>query len=75
MFFFQIYIYSDAAYICSMAAFALSEGYLTNICLMFGPKTAEKPSEQDQTAAFILMALSTSFTLGFILSSPLIKLL
>lgn len=57
-----------------MVVFSLSDGYLTNMTLMFGPKSG-KDEHQEIVAGIMVAALATSIMIGSIFSNFVVKAL
>ena len=64
----------EAYYICFMIILAVSNGYITTIGFMFGPKVVEE-RQAEMTAAFMVAFLLGGCSVGAVLSAPLVKLL
>lgn len=79
-----VLVHSDAVYVLIMAAFALSNGYLGNICMLHGPKTSEASEEsgaaeaeeagryQEATAMLLVACLVVGTGTGSFLSYMLV---
>ena len=52
---------------------ALSNGYVTSIALMHGPKVVE--GNQELAASFLVAFLLVGLSVGALLSAPVVKLL
>ena len=55
--------------------FALSNGYLGNICMLHGPKTVEDSVLQEETAMVLVACLVIGTGCGSFLSYPIIQIL
>ena len=58
-----------------IAILSISNGYIGNIVMMFGPKMLDKPEDQGRAASLLVFFLVLGLTVGALLSSPLIQLL
>merc|ERR1719499_2603676 len=54
---------------------AVSNGYLTTISFMFGPKVVEGQRLSEMTAAFLVAFILIGCSLGSVISTPLVRLL
>ena len=66
---------SDADFIIITTIFALSNGYLGNICMLHGPKTQEDSELQEETAMVLVACLVLGTGCGSFLSLPITKIL
>ena len=66
---------SDADFIIITTFFALSNGYLGNICMLHGPKTVEDSVLQEETAMVLVACLVIGTGSGSFLSYPIIQIL
>lgn len=66
---------SDADFIVFIAIFALSNGYLGNICMLHGPKTEADSELQEETAMVLVACLVLGTGCGSFLSYPIIQIL
>ena len=66
---------SDADFIVFIAIFALSNGYLGNICMLHGPKTVNDSELQEETAMVLVACLVLGTGSGSFLSYPIIQIL
>ena len=66
---------SDADFIIITMIFALSNGYLGNICMLHGPKTVEDSVLQEETAMVLVACLVIGTGCGSFLSYPIIQIL
>ena len=71
---FQVIFTAEAYYLTFNALLAMSNGYIGNITMMFGPKVV-KEEHQDMAAAFLIACLVLGCGVGSILSAPIVKLL
>ncbi|CAB4068554.1 SLC29A1_2_3 [Lepeophtheirus salmonis] len=53
----DVYIESDAAFIILIIIFSITNGYIGNICLMFGPKTLAVQREQMKGGEILIAAM------------------
>ncbi len=67
-------IESDAAFVVLIAVFGLTDGYLVNMCLMFGPRSVDAGMKEVGAAIFIVFN-ATSATIGTALGNLVVKLL
>jgi equilibrative nucleoside transporter 1/2/3 len=67
-----VLVESDSAYIAFVTAFAISNGFLANVCMILGPKTSSSSASQEATGMILVACLSVSCSLGSVLSYPLI---
>ena len=58
-----------------MTLLSISHGYITNIVMMFGPKTMERQEDQSRAASILVFFLVLGLTFGAVLSAPLLQLL
>lgn len=58
-----------------MVILSVSNGYIGNIALMYGPKVLLREDLKEMASAFLLAALVVGCGLGSIISSPVVKLL
>lgn len=58
-----------------MTLLSISHGYITNIVMMFGPKTMERQEDQSRAASILVFFLVLGLTVGAVLSAPLLQLL
>ena len=58
-----------------IALLSISNGYIGNIVMMFGPKMLDKPEDQGRAASLLVFFLVLGLTIGALLSRPLIQLL
>ena len=66
---------SDADFILITTVFALSNGYLGNLCMLHGPKTVEDSVLQEETAMVLVACLVLGTGCGSFLSYPIIQIL
>ena len=66
---------SDADFILITTIFALSNGYLGNLCMLHGPKTVEDSVLQEETAMVLVACLVLGTGCGSFLSYPIIQIL
>ena len=66
---------SDADFIVFMTIFALSNGYLGNICMLHGPKTEADSELQEETAMVLVACLVLGTGSGSFLSYPVIQII
>ena len=66
---------SDADFILITTIFALSNGYLGNLCMLHGPKTVENSVLQEETAMVLVACLVLGTGCGSFLSYPIIQIL
>ncbi|XP_040572771.2 equilibrative nucleoside transporter 3-like [Lepeophtheirus salmonis] len=71
----DVYIESDAAFIILIIIFSITNGYIGNICLMFGPKTLAVQREQMKGGEILIAAMIIGLTVGAGLSNLLLGLL
>ena len=68
-----VVFHSDAVYVLFMIVFALSNGYLGNMCMLQGPKTSGSSEDQEATAmllvAFLVLGTGTGSFLSYLLVS------
>ena len=58
-----------------MAVLSISHGYITNIVMMFGPKSMERQEDQSRAASMLVFFLVLGLTVGALVSAPLLQLL
>lgn len=58
-----------------MTVFSTSHGYITNIAMMFGPKTLDRKEDQSRAASILVFFRVLGLTVGALLSAPLLQLL
>lgn len=75
LFQFKVYIESDAAFLVLIALLSISNGYIGNIVMMFGPKMLDRPEDQGRAASILVFFLVLGLTVGALLSTPLLRLL
>ncbi len=66
---------SDSVYIMMMAAFAVSNGLLGNLCFLRGPKVFASPAEQETAAMVLVACLVCGTGIGSALSYPVVEAL
>lgn len=71
---FQVFFESEGYYIFFVVLLSVSNGYIGNITMMFGPKVV-KPEYQEVTAAFLVALLVVGCGLGSVISAGLVQLL
>lgn len=71
---FQVLLDSDTVFIVVMILFSLSDGYITNMSMMFGPKSG-KVEHQELTAGVMVASLASSIMVGSIFSNLIVKAL
>ena len=54
---------------------SISNGYIGNIAMMFGPKMLDCPEEQSRAASILCFFLVLGVAVGALLSAPLLQLL
>jgi len=83
----SVVINHDLAFVLIMMAFSLSDGYINNMAMMFGPKAVRPKHQvrkkckqifvnkplQEVTAALLVATAATSITLGSIISNLVVK--
>jgi hypothetical protein len=74
-YFSKVIFESDTAYLIFMAIFSLTNGYLGNTVMTFGPKVMTTPQEQGQAASMLLFFLVFGLAIGSALSPFCVKLL
>ena len=72
---FKVLIHSDEVFLAILAAMAISNGYIGNISMMFGPKMIEHPEDQSRIASIMCFFLVFGVSVGALLSAPLLQLL
>ncbi len=70
----QVLIQSDVGFVVLLSAFSLTDGYITNMALMFGPKAAGE-GMMEKAAAILIAVTASSISLGTMLSNPVVKAL
>ncbi|TRY77281.1 hypothetical protein TCAL_10226 [Tigriopus californicus] len=70
----EVAFQSDVVYGILNAILGISNGYVGNLAMMFGPKVV-KPEHQEVTSAFLIAALVIGCGIGSVLSVPLVKAL
>jgi len=65
----------DADYYALMVLFSVSNGYLGNLCMMHGPKTAQQREDQEKTASLLVAVLVVGIGVGSMLAYPIVSLL
>ena len=73
--YFKVYFESDTAYIILMALFSLSNGFLGNVVMTFGPKMLTNPRDQGQAASLLVFFLVFGLAIGSGVSPLSVKLL
>ena len=66
---------SDADFIAFMALFALSNGYIGNLCMLNGPKSSCDKEMQEAIALLLIAGLVLGTGVGSFLSYPLVTVL
>ena len=69
----QVYIDNDVAFIVIMVLFSLSDGYINNMAMMFGPKATRKDEHREVAAGILVATLATSIMVGSIFSNLIVK--
>ncbi len=64
---------SDAAYIIFMTVFAISNGYLGNLCMLLGPKSFSDGRDQELSAMVLVACLVLGTGSGSFLSYPIVS--
>ena len=72
---FKVLIHSDEVFLAILATMAISNGYIGNISMMFGPKMMENPIDQSRIASIMCFFLVFGVSVGALLSAPLLQLL
>ena len=54
---------------------SISNGYIGNIAMMFGPKMFDRPEDQSRAASIMCFFLVLGVAVGALLSAPLLELL
>jgi equilibrative nucleoside transporter 1/2/3 len=72
-FFAQVIFENEAYYVTFMLILAISNGYITSIAFMFGPKVVA--DQQEMTAAFLVAFMLIGCSIGAVFSAPLVQLL
>ena len=62
-------------YLAFMALFAISNGYIGSITLMFGPKMLQNSQDQSQAASILVLFLVLGLAVGAALSDFILRLL
>ena len=70
-----MYIASDEVYFLLLATMSISNGYIGNIVMMYGPKMLEIPEDQSRAASILCFFLVLGVAVGALLSAPILKLL
>lgn len=70
----EVVFQSEYYYLAFMLAFALSNGYVGNVNLMFGPKVVREEL-QEVTAAFLVSLLVVGCGVGSVISKPVVDAL
>jgi len=70
-----VYFPSDTVFLLLSAIFSITNGYIGNIVLMFGPKMLSNPEDQGRAASILLFFLGLGLAVGACLSYPLVHLL
>ena len=71
----EVVFKSDAFYIIFMLIFGISNGYIGNIAMMFGPKKVNNVDHQGIAAAAIVATLVIGCGVGSVISNVLVKAL
>ena len=58
-----------------MILFSLSDGYLNNMAMMFGPKSGRRKELQETIAAIMVATLASAITVGSIFGNLIVKAL
>ena len=66
---------SDTDFIAFMALFALSNGYIGNLCMLHGPKSSPDKEMQEAIALLLIAGLVLGTGVGSFLSYPLVTAL
>ena len=66
---------SDADFITFMALFAISNGYIGNICMLHGPKSSPEKELQEAIALILIAGLVVGTGVGSFLSYPVVAAL
>ena len=74
-FFFQVYIESDVVYLLLMVLFSVTNGYISSIVMMYGPKMLENRMNQGKAASVLVSFLVLGLAVGAAFSGILVKLL
>ena len=56
-----------------MVLFSLSDGYINNMAMMFGPKATTKTQHREVAAGIMVATLATSIMVGSIFSNLIVK--
>jgi equilibrative nucleoside transporter 1/2/3 len=70
-----IYFRSDLSFIFFMTIFALSNGYLGNLCMIHGPKSFVLGADQELCAMVLVAFLVVGTSCGSFISYPLVNLI
>jgi len=71
----EVLFLHEGYYVAFLGLLAVSNGYLTTISFMFGPKVVEGQRLSEMTAAFLVAFILIGCSLGSVLSTPLVRLL
>ncbi len=64
---------SDADFIIFMALFAVSNGYIGNICMLFGPQKTDDREKKESIALVLIAGLVLGTGIGSFLSYPVVS--
>ncbi|TRY69151.1 hypothetical protein TCAL_02182 [Tigriopus californicus] len=70
-----VVFHSDMVYVLFMATFAVSNGYLGNICMLHGPKLFHSSELQESAAMMLVACLVLGTSTGSFLSYPIVSLI
>lgn len=70
-----VVFHSDIVYVLFMATFAVSNGYLGNMCMVHGPKLFHSSQLQESAAMILVACLVLGTSTGSFLSYPIVSLL
>lgn len=71
----EVYFKSDAWYVTFVVLLGVTNGYVGNIAMMFGPKAVKEVQLQETAAAALIACLVIGCGLGSVLSNSLVKAL
>jgi len=71
----EVIFLHEGYYVAFLGLLAVSNGYLTTISFMFGPKVVEGQRLSEMTAAFLVAFILIGCSLGSVISTPLVRLL
>ena len=62
-------------FLALLATMSVSNGYIGNITMMYGPKMLNDPEDQSRAASILCFFLVLGVSVGALLSAPILQLL